>query len=156
MALEIERKFLVSDPAWRAAAAGRSSIVQFYVIVDADRSLRVRIRDDVSATMTVKIGEGARRREEFIYPLPLADALSMRDAAIGRVLKKIRHLVAWRGRIFEIDEFAGPLVGLVVAELETEDEVPDVDLPPWLGPEVTDDRRYLNVNLALDDGGPPA
>lgn len=155
MAREIERKFLLKDASWRDLAEGESSIVQFYVLIAADRSLRVRIRDGARASMTLKFGESARERDEFVYPLPLADAEAMRDFAIGRVIEKVRRLAAWRGRVYEIDEFGGDLAGLVVAELENADATPREDLPPWIGREVTDDPRYLNVSLALAAGGPP-
>lgn len=35
----------------------------------------------------------------------------------------------------------------MVGEVELDDADADPDLPPWAGPEVTDDERYLNVNL---------
>lgn len=156
MAVEIERKFLVADPSWRTAAEGATPMVQFYLLAEGDRSLRVRIRDGRTASATLKIGEGARRREEFTWPLPLADALALRAHALGRAVEKTRHLAAWRGHVYEIDVFAGPLQGLVVVELETESDVADADLPPWIGREVTDDPRFLNVSLAFAEGGPPS
>lgn len=155
MARETERKFLVVNDAWRAEAEGAADLVQFYLFAGPDRSLRVRIRDGRSAVVTLKFGDDARVRDEFEYPVPLADARSMRPFAIGRVLEKRRHLAAWRGHLYEIDVFGGPLAGLVLAELESEAVVSDADLPPWLGREVSDDPRYLNAALALSDGGPP-
>lgn len=155
MATETERKFLVRDDGWRAAAAGASRIEQFYLFAAPDRSLRVRIRDGSSAVATLKFGEGARRRDEYEYPLPLADALALRAHAIGRVLFKTRHLVAHHGRVFEIDEFSDHLDGLVLAELEDGGDIPAADRPLWLGREVTDDRRFLNATLALEATVPP-
>lgn len=154
MARETERKFLVRGDAWRPAAEGASRLIQFYLFAAHDRSLRVRIRDDRAAVVTLKLGDSARERDEFEYPVPLADALALRAHAIGRVIEKTRYLAAWNGRVFEIDEFAGPLAGLVVAELEDDGEIGDA--PPWLGTEVTDDRRYLNAELALSGKGPPS
>ncbi len=153
MARETERKFLVLSDAWRAGAQGASRIVQFYLFAEQGRSLRVRIRDGQSAEMTLKIGDTARHRDEFEYPVPLADALALRAHAVGRVLEKIRYLTAWQDHVFEIDEFAGPLAGLVVAELEGGGDMGEP--PPWLGIEVTDDPRYLNAELSLSDEGPP-
>ena len=37
-----------------------------------------------------------------------------------------------------------------IAELETEDAVPEAELPPWLDREVTDDPAFYNVSLALN------
>ena len=46
-----------------------------------------------------------------------------------------------------MDEFHGENAGLVVAELELTREDEAFERPPWLGAEVTDDRRYLNSSL---------
>ena len=37
--------------------------------------------------------------------------------------------------------------GLVIAEVELDDEQETVFLPDWIGKEVSDDPRYFNVNL---------
>ncbi len=47
-----------------------------------------------------------------------------------------------------VDVFAGENTGLVLAEVELDRADQPVDLPPWAGREVTDDPRYLNINLA--------
>lgn len=149
MARESERKFLVAGDAWRACGGEAVSIVQFYVFAEPDRSARVRMRGDGRATITVKFGDHGRHREEFEYPVPVADAEEMRAFAEGRVIEKVRHHVPWRDYVYEVDVFEGDLAGLVVVELETADEVADADLPPWLGREVTGDSAYYNSSLAL-------
>ncbi len=45
--------------------------------------------------------------------------------------------------------FEGANAGLVVAEVELDHAVQRVDLPPWVGAEVSGDPRYLNTSLAL-------
>ena len=49
---------------------------------------------------------------------------------------------------WEIDEFHGDNAGLVVAEIELENEEQTFAKPPWLGEEVSQDPRYLNINLS--------
>ena len=46
-----------------------------------------------------------------------------------------------------MDEFHGKYEGLVVAEIELESEEQVVELPDFIGKEVTDDRRYYNANM---------
>ncbi|MEC8434283.1 MAG: hypothetical protein VXZ27_00440, partial [SAR324 cluster bacterium] len=46
------------------------------------------------------------------------------------------------------DEFHGDNAGLVVAEIELENEEQPFAKPPWLGEEVSQDPRYLNINLS--------
>jgi adenylate cyclase len=51
--------------------------------------------------------------------------------------------------LWEVDEFAGHNIGLVVAEIELKQEDESFDPPEWLGEEVTDDPRYRNSSLVL-------
>jgi len=43
---------------------------------------------------------------------------------------------------------SGENAGLVMAEVELASEDEPFDRPDWAGTEVTDDKRYYNVNLA--------
>ena len=45
------------------------------------------------------------------------------------------------------DEFKGVNEGLLVAEVELENEKDKVELPGWIGQEVSDDARYYNSCL---------
>ena len=153
MGKEVERKFLVSSTAWRDLVEADIRIRQFYLAAVPGRTVRVRISDDASAKLTLKFGSRARERDEFEYPIPLAEAKEMQAFAIGRVIEKTRHHVRHRGYLYEVDVFGGMLAGLVVAELETPEEVADEILPDWLGREVTGEQRFYNASLAL--GGIP-
>jgi adenylate cyclase len=46
-----------------------------------------------------------------------------------------------------IDRFSGANQGLVVAEIELSSPDQLFPVPPWAGPEVTEDPRYLNASL---------
>ena len=153
MGKEVERKFLVSSAAWRDLVEADIRIRQFYLAAAPGRTVRVRISDGVSAQLTLKFGSKARERDEFEYPIPLAEAQEMQAFAIGRVIEKTRHHVRHRGYLYEVDVFGGLLTGLVVAELETPEDVPDEMLPDWLGREITGESRFYNASLAL--GGIP-
>lgn len=149
VAKEIERKFLVKDEAWRTHAEAAVGVRQFYVVAMEGRNVRVRIRNDGTATLTLKFGSHGLERDEFEYPIPLDEAEEMLPFALGHVIEKTRHHVRYRGRLYEIDVFSGSLTGLVVGELETPEDVPPGELPTWLGQEVTDDASYYNASLAL-------
>lgn len=151
MAKEVERKFLVRNDAWRSRVSRVIAIRQFYLSIGADRSTRVRVSDGSSAKLTFKFGSNLPERDEYEYPIPLDEALSMQAFAIGSLIEKRRHLVSHGGYTYEIDVFTGELAGLIVAELETPDHVPDAALPEWLGREVTGDQRYSNAVLALSE-----
>ncbi|HEV2896957.1 MAG TPA: CYTH domain-containing protein [Pseudaminobacter sp.] len=148
MAKEIERKFLVTSDDWRGHVDGKAAIRQFYLAAVDGRSFRVRIRDGSSAALTLKFGAHGRERDEFEYPIPLRDAEEMQEFAIGLVIEKTRHEVRHNGYVYEVDDFAGALAGLVIAELETPDDVLAAELPPWLGREVTGESAFYNASLA--------
>ena len=153
MGKEVERKILVSSAEWLELAEADIRIRQFYLAAAPGRTVRVRISDGASAMLTLKFGSTARERDEFEYPIPLSEAQEMLSFAIGRVIEKTRHHVRHRGYLYEVDVFGGMLAGLVVAELETPEDVPDEMLPDWLGREVTGESRFYNASLAL--GGIP-
>lgn len=152
MAVEIERKFLVTDEGWRAAADSGQRLCQGYltdVISDSGLKASVRLRiGGEQAWLNIKSAELGTRRLEFEYPVPLADAQAMLDALrLGSAIDKTRYHVAHAGHTWEIDVFHGDNNGLVVAEIELASEDEDFARPPWLGEEVSDDPAYYNVAL---------
>lgn len=146
MGREIERKFLTTSDAWRAGADG-TPIRQGYLCDVPERTVRVRLAGG-KAWLTVKGLTHGATRAEFEYPIPAAEAVEMLDGLCISVLEKTRWRVPFGGRSWEVDEFHGRHAGLVVAEIELESEDAKIDLPPWIGREVTDDPRYYNSNLA--------
>lgn len=148
MATEIERKFLLHDDSWRQAAGDAVDIRQFYLGRRDDFSVRVRIVDATHAFLTIKTGAGLSRGE-FEYEIPLADAQDLEPARIGRVIVKRRHRLPLGRHVIEIDVFEGDLAPLVVAEIELASEDDLIDLPAFLGLEVTGDGTYSNARLAL-------
>lgn len=148
MAKEIERKFLVRSDDWRAAVTSTTRMKQAYLAAESDRSVRIRIRNDETAQLTLKFGNTSLVRDEFEYQVPHGDALEMMSHATGNVIEKTRHTVDYRGFTWEIDVFAGAYQGLVIAEVEMASENDNPPLPLWLGREVTGDSRYSNQVLA--------
>jgi adenylate cyclase len=149
MGTEIERKFLVRDSSWQTASGGDNiAIRQFYLGRRDDFSVRVRIVDETDAFLTIKTGSGFARGE-FEYPIPLQDALDLEPARIGISIAKRRHRLPHGDHLIEIDVFEGDLAPLVVAEIELETEMDAVELPAFLGREVTGDPAYSNVRLAV-------
>lgn len=154
MPIEIERKFLVTNDAWRHAAHEVIPMAQGYLndlaTVDSGAmraSVRVRIAGD-AAFLNLKSRELGRTRQEFDYPIPVADARALLALCVGGAIDKRRHLVRHAGHVWEIDEFLGDNAGLVVAEIELASADEAFERPPWLGREATDAARYYNLALA--------
>ena len=153
MAIEIERKFLVLNDSWRAAADAGVQLKQGYLSrvtgADAVRS-SVRVRTEgIRAFLNIKSAALGIRRQEYEYALPLADAEEMLETlCISAVVEKTRYHVRVDAHVWEIDVFAGANAGLIVAEIELNDEDESFARPDWLGAEVSADPRYYNVCLA--------
>ncbi|GGK02348.1 CYTH domain-containing protein [Luteimonas terricola] len=154
MAIEIERKFLVADDGWRAAAHAVVPMAQGYLndqsSMDEGRqraSVRVRLEGD-GAFLNIKSREIGHTRQEFEYPLPVGEARDLLALCVGGLVEKRRHLVRHGGHLWEVDEFLGDNAGLVVAEIELESADEDFERPDWLGVEATDCPRYYNLALA--------
>lgn len=147
MATEIERKFLVTSDGWKPDVVRHRDIRQAYLAVTEQNTVRVRI-DGSAAFLTVKSGGAGLSRQEFEYPIPLADAEHLLAVRTGRVIEKRRHIVPAGALNWEIDVFGGDLAGLVIAEIELPSETTEIAKPDWLGAEVTGDARYGNAQLA--------
>ena len=146
MSVETERKFLVADPSAAAGGAAGTPIRQGYLSTEPERVVRVRIGGD-RAWITIKgRGRGASR-PEYEYEIPVGDAEELLGLSVGPVLEKTRHRIEHAGRTWELDVFGGDNAGLVVAEVELPDEDAELELPPWIGVEVTGDPRFYNAAL---------
>lgn len=146
MAKEIERKFLVKGEAWRGTDKGKR-YRQGYLSTVKERTVRVRTVGD-KGYITVKGITSGATRSEYEYEIPIADANEMLDRLCLRpLIEKTRYRIPQGNITWEIDEFEGKNRGLVVAEVELEDENQSVKPPDWIGKEVTDDPRYYNANL---------
>ena len=149
MATEIERKFLVVDDTYKAAATSKSHIVQGYICSARGRTVRVRLRDG-RAYLTIKGPslDGGLSRYEFEKEISPDEGQALLGLCEPGVIDKVRWLVPCDGHVYEVDEFAGDNAGLVVAEVELQSESESIALPPFIGREVTGDSRYYNSNLA--------
>lgn len=151
MAREIERKFLVKTDTWKSLAKKHTHMAQAYLNdiqqPGSKSSIRIRIEGDL-ATINIKSLEIGLSRDEYEYPITLADAEKMlKTLAVGPVIDKVRYLVDVGHHTWEIDEFLGDNAGLVVAEVELANESEVPELPSWIGQEVTSIVRYYNISL---------
>lgn len=146
MALEIERKFLIEDDSFKTLSTKQIEISQGYLSQDKERTVRVRIAGE-RAFITVKGENKGATRLEFEYEIPLDDARAMMSLCLPGVIEKTRYIVPREELKWEVDVFHGALEGLILAEVELPHEHFKVDLPDFIGAEVTGDPRYYNSNL---------
>ena len=135
MAIEIERKFLVSGD-FLPEAVSSTRIVQGYICSQPGRTVRIRIR-----------GEEGLSRYEFEQKIPLVDAERLLELCEPGAIDKVRYLVPRGSHTWEVDVFHGANEGLILAEIELSSEDEPFEKPAWLGKEVSGDRRYYNSML---------
>jgi len=146
MGTEIERKFLMKDDSWRSLAKG-TKYRQGYLNSTKERVVRVRTIDD-KGFLTIKGITTGASRVEYEYEIPDAEATAMLDELCEKpLIEKNRYKIAFGGLTWEVDEFFGENLGLIVAEVELESEDQQFERPGWIGEEVTGDPKYFNSNL---------
>jgi adenylate cyclase len=148
MAKEIERKFLVLSDHFKKDVTP-VHIRQGFVSTEKNNVVRVRVAGS-RAFLTLKNEDEGITRNEFDYEIPPDDANEIIKLMCGNhIVEKYRYILDHEGKTWEIDEFLGLNEGLIIAEVELQSENEAFDKPPWLGAEVTHDKRYLNASLAL-------
>ncbi|MGB1972345.1 MAG: CYTH domain-containing protein [Flavobacteriaceae bacterium] len=150
--VEIERKFLVSNLEECLQHHTKSiTIVQGYLSYDPARTVRIR-KTDTKAFLTIKgkSNETGDTRFEWEKEIKENEAIQLFDLCLGQTIRKTRYIVPYQSHIFEIDVFSGNHQGLVIAEIELSSSNEKVDLPKWIGKEVTGDNRYYNSVLAKE------
>jgi len=145
MAVEIERKFLIKNDSWREGAIG-VNYKQGYLARGKDGTVRVRIAGE-KGILTVKGKSVGFSRKEFEYKIPVNDALEMLELCAKPLIEKTRYTISYKNLIWEVDEFRGENRGLIFAEVELLSEDQKIDLPDWIGKEVTGDIKYYNARL---------
>jgi len=87
-------------------------------------------------------------RFEWEREIPVLEAEALLKFAEPGVIDNIRYVVPIGRHLFEVDEFFGENQGLIVAEIELQNEDEPFDRPSWLGEEVTGDKKYYNSQLS--------
>ena len=149
MPKETERKFLVDDKKWLALEKPPGSLYrQGYLLTDPNKTIRIRVTPG-SGFITIKGLTVGATRLEYEYNIPENEATELLDNFSVAELSKVRYKIYVAGKIWEVDEFLKDNEGLIIAEIELQDEAEEFVLPPWILKEVTGDERYYNSNLTI-------
>jgi len=148
MKLEIERKFLVKGNNWQKGYK-KQLIIQGYLHLEHDYTVRVRQIDE-QGFITIKAIDKGIAKKEFEYEIPLEEAQQLLKLCKTTLIEKYRYSVETNGFMWEVDEFLGKNSGLVIAEVELEQVDQIINIPEWIGNEVTGDRRYYNAHLSVN------
>ena len=148
MNLEIEKKFLAKELPEKIEKS--IHIEQYYMLIDTYFVQRLRFFDNKKSIISLKQNCSGMSRFEFEYEIPLSDAKKIISLGKFIYIKKIRHISMHEGLKWEVDEFLGDNKGLVIAEVELDNENQTIELPKWIGLDVTNQNKYYNYNLALN------
>jgi adenylate cyclase len=149
MNLEIERKFLVCGN-FKNKVINSYKIAQGFLSSHPQRTVRVRITD-TKGYITVKgiSNASGTTRFEWEKEILLADAQNLLRICEPSIIEKTRYIVpASNNLFFEVDEFLGDNLGLIIAEIELPSENFSFNKPSWLGEEVTGQTKYYNSVLS--------
>ena len=147
MGVEIERKFLVDHDKWNKLTKPQGTDYSQGYLTDTPATIRVRIAGDF-AYITIKGSTTGFTRKEYEYQIPVNDAHELLESFAGERVEKIRYKIPVDDVVWEIDVFKGANEGLIIAEVELDSEDHQINIPDWVGEEVTGNKKYYNSRLA--------
>ena len=147
--IEIERKYLVKSTAFLNEYFSKDAICQGYICLVPERTVRIRLKGE-KGYITIKgiANHDAISRFEWEKEIPAQEAKALLQLCEKGTIEKTRYNIQAGRHIIEVDVFYGENDGLIIAEIELENENELIEKPEWLGDEVTDDVRYYNAYLA--------
>jgi CYTH domain-containing protein len=152
MAIEIERRFLAHRRVLEFCTFGQR-IVQGYISAGGAVKMRIRVVGS-KGFLTIKSKRVGCARIEIEQEISAETAWSMLTRVDpDTLIKKVRYKVLHAGLTWEVDVFEGRNAGLMIAEVELSHSDQPVELPDWVGREVTAEERYGNSTLAVRPAG---
>jgi adenylate cyclase len=149
MGVEIERKFLVDHEKWEKVIKPKGTHYrQGYLLNEDFKTIRVRVTDS-QGYITIKGSSTGISRKEYEYKIPMEDGIELLDGFAKSEVEKIRYRINFADKLWEVDEFLGDNEGLILAEIELQQETEKFKKPEWIAREVSDDDRYYNSYLSL-------
>lgn len=146
--IEIERKFLIKKkPAVPPVAS--QFIRQGYIAREGGNTVRIREQNGIYI-LSVKARSEGIGRHELEWEVPKEEGEILFSVLPHAAIEKTREIYEYAGLTWELDIFAGVNKGLVVAEVELASEDQHVELPDWVGPEVTGLSKFYNANIATN------
>jgi CYTH domain-containing protein len=148
-----ERRFLVpQDTNWKDGLAPYNKRLDDRYIHGTRLRLRKQTDSDTGRQLiklTKKFESDSARYQSVSRILLSPEEYQLLSRLEADCIRKTRHYHDYRGHVFSIDVFEGELAGLLLCEIESEDmkEVMDVQPPPYVGSEVTEDVFFTGGNL---------
>ncbi|XOV67500.1 MAG: CYTH domain-containing protein [Fluviicola sp.] len=147
MGQEIEYKFLVDTEQWnRIVKPEPLLIIQSYLQKEKERTVRIRVKGN-KGYLTIKGATKGVTRAEYEYEVPLNDVEEMISTFKLPHIRKRRYEVQVDQHLWEVDVFEGALAGLILAEVEVQEEGVSFTKPDWVTEDVSLNPKYYNAVL---------
>ena len=106
--IEIEKKFLILNESFKAAAFTQNRIAQGYLSSVPERTVRVRVKGD-KGYLTIKglSNDTGMSRFEWEKEIPVDEAKKLLLLCEKGIIDKTRFEIKVGNHIFEVDEFHG-------------------------------------------------
>lgn len=147
--IEIEKKYFVKNIPFDLSKYKYYNIEQTYISVDPTIRLR---KTDNEFIFTFK-GKGDIQKVEFEYPLNEEQYNRLLNKSETKTIIKQRYVIDIKnGLKAELDIYGGELEGFMNVEVEFSDidEANSFIPPEWFGEDISLDKRYSNVSLAIN------
>ncbi|RRJ92268.1 CYTH domain-containing protein [Paenimyroides tangerinum] len=149
--LEIERKYKAKNTTFLNETKISFKINQGYLNSSPERTVRVRTKDNKGfLTIKGKSNLSGTTRFEWEKEIPFDEAIELLKLCEDFIIEKTRHIVIYGNKTFEIDVFEGKNKGLIIVEVELENENETIELPDWIEEEVTGDIKYYNSYISTN------
>lgn len=156
MIIEIERKYLVKYLPEHYDF--KYNIISGYTSKETSSRVNYIFNDSFEEGFVTFKSKGTLSRKEYEYKIDPKEAKEMvNDKSICPfVIKKERREINIDNLLWEVDVyepllFNGQELSLVLAEVELTKEDQKIDLPDWIGEEVTEFKKYKNHYLAINN-----
>lgn len=144
MAKEIERKFLLKSYIPVPDEYSKTEIKQGYILAEKGKQVRIRIAKG-KGLLCVKFTDGVLR-DEFEYEIPVKDAKEIFSKCTATLEKK-RLSFKIGNETYDVDAYPNGLT-FVEVEFTSMKNLEKWVKPSWCGEEVSDVKKYSNIELA--------
>lgn len=139
---------MVLNDEFKKDAFKKERIVQGFLSSVPERTVRIRLIEETGFITVKGIGnESGTTRFEWEKEISRQEAENLLDLCEPGIIDKERYFVNAGNHLFEIDQFDLDNKGLVIAEIELQNEKDEFYKPSWLGQEVTGQIKYYNSSL---------
>lgn len=144
--VEIERKFLVlGKPNQKPDQIHQ--IRQGYIARENGNTVRIREKN-AQFILCIKTQRSTGGRHELECEVNKQEGEMLFASIAHAPVVKTREVYKIDELIWEVDIFEGANKGLMIAEVELSSADQKINLPEWIGPEVTGLSKYYNANIA--------